>query len=157
MWTFRPAERARQLQGQAVWVASWVVCTVLGLAMRPSPLGHATHTQLGLPPCPSVALFHRPCPGCGLTTSWTFLLHGDWAGAFHAHPFGPLLYLAYTLGAVLAIYGLVKRKQVDTNTRPMNIALVTFLVTFLAYGYWRFSTTTYSLVDSVYTMAPRRP
>jgi hypothetical protein len=157
MWTFRPAERARHLQGQAAWLASWVVGTLLGVLMRPSPLGHATHTQLGLPPCPSVALFHRPCPGCGLTTSWTLLLHGDLPGSLHAHPLGPLLYLGFTLGAVLSAYGLSKKKLVDTNTKPMNVALVALLVVFLGYGYWRFSTTTYSLVDSVYTMAPRLP
>ena len=155
MWTFRPAERPRHLHGQTVWAVSWAIATLLGALMRPSPLGHATHTQLGLPPCPSVALFHRPCPGCGLTTSWTLLLHGDFAGAFHAHPFGPVLYIGFTVGAVLSVYGLWKKKWVDTNTKTMNVFLVTFLVAFLGYGYWRFSHVSYSLLDSEFTMSPK--
>jgi membrane associated rhomboid family serine protease len=30
-----------------------------------------------------------PCPGCGLTRSWSLTAHGDLAGAFARHPFGP--------------------------------------------------------------------
>ncbi|MBS1708829.1 MAG: DUF2752 domain-containing protein [Armatimonadetes bacterium] len=123
--------------------------------MRPSPIGHATHTQLGLPPCPSVVLFHRPCPGCGLTTSWTHLLHGDLAASLHDHPFGPLLYLFFTLGTVMAAYGIAKKKVVDTNTKPMNVALVALMVAFLGFGFWRFSNTTYSYLDANYTMRLR--
>ncbi len=150
--TLRPVLKSRHLQGQAAWCVAWVLCTAAGVFMRPSPVGHATHTQLGLPPCPSMLLFHRPCPGCGLTTSWTYLLHGDLAASFHAHPFGPLLYLLFTVGTGFAAYGLFTKRWVDTNTKPMNWFLVCLMVAFLGFGFWRFAHSSYSLLDADYSM-----
>ena len=47
---------------------------------------HAAFALLpGLPipsTCPSQAIFHVDCPGCGLTRSFIFLAHGDWHNAF---------------------------------------------------------------------------
>ena len=33
-------------------------------------------------PCPSLALFHIYCPGCGSGRALYSLMHGDWRGAF---------------------------------------------------------------------------
>jgi hypothetical protein len=35
------------------------------------------------------------CPFCGMTRSFLFLMHGDVAASFRAHPGGPLLALAF--------------------------------------------------------------
>jgi hypothetical protein len=130
----------RLLVGQAVWAGVWAACTVVGATiLRPSPAGHGTHTQLGLPPCPSILLFGRPCLGCGLTTSWTRLLHGDWGGAFAAHPLGPVAYAAFTLSALACLYGFFARVRVDPNAPALNRLLVAFIVVFAAFGAWRFA------------------
>ena len=73
-----------KLSGQLSFFFVWLAITLIAIVLRPDPSGHGTHTQLGLPPCPSVLLFNRPCPGCGLTTSFTAVLHGDFVAAFHA-------------------------------------------------------------------------
>ncbi|MFO0585155.1 MAG: DUF2752 domain-containing protein [Anaeromyxobacter sp.] len=41
--------------------------------------------------CPSKALFHLPCPTCGMTHAFVALAHGDLAGAFLSSPAGTLL------------------------------------------------------------------
>ena len=41
------------------------------------PRTMATHTQLGLPPCNFVTLTGKPCPACGMTTSFALLMKGD--------------------------------------------------------------------------------
>ncbi len=41
--------------------------------------------------CPFLRLTGRPCPTCGLTRSWSALLHGDLAASFRFHAWGPLL------------------------------------------------------------------
>ena len=50
---------------------------------------------------PDLCLFHRltgrPCPSCGLTRSWSALLHGDLGAAFRFHRLGPPLLLALVL------------------------------------------------------------
>jgi hypothetical protein len=53
---------------------------------------HGTHTQLGLPPCTMKLMTGLSCPGCGMTTSFSLLMHNDlyqalqtnWAAVFIA-------------------------------------------------------------------------
>lgn len=44
------------------------------------------------PLCPSVLLFDRLCPGCGLTRSFAALGRADLAGAVALNPLGPVLF-----------------------------------------------------------------
>jgi len=39
--------------------------------------------------CAFHQVFHRPCPTCGLTRSWSALLHGNLAASFRYHALGP--------------------------------------------------------------------
>lgn len=57
--------------------------------LHPSPDGMGTHRQIrlpwseassGLPACGFLVQFERPCPSCGMTTSWAYLMDGNvWA------------------------------------------------------------------------------
>ena len=79
-----------------VWAASTLVAwAVVGLSfwLRPDPRGFGTHQQLGLPPCGFAEVAHLPCPGCGLTTSFARMAHGQVLSAFGAHLMGPPLFL----------------------------------------------------------------
>jgi hypothetical protein len=51
----------------------------------------ATHTQLGMPPCNMVILTGKPCPACGMTTSFSLLAHGDVLASLQANWVGTLL------------------------------------------------------------------
>jgi hypothetical protein len=51
----------------------------------------ATHTQLGLPECNMVVATGKPCPSCGLTTSFALLAHGDVVNSLKANWVGTLL------------------------------------------------------------------
>jgi hypothetical protein len=85
----------------------WLAAMGLGLLgllslaaiLTPSPQGHGTHRQLGLPPCTFLALFGRPCPTCGMTTSWAFLVRGQWIFAFRTKVGGSLLGLLAVVAA----------------------------------------------------------
>ncbi|HET6884185.1 MAG TPA: DUF2752 domain-containing protein [Pirellulales bacterium] len=59
--------------------------------LRPDPNGFGTHQQLGLPPCTSVWLFGVRCPSCGMTTSWSHAVRGQWIKAVRANAGGALL------------------------------------------------------------------
>lgn len=48
--------------------------------------------------CPFRLLTGLPCPGCGLTRSWIYLMHGQWGEGFAVNPFG-----AVALAAVLTL------------------------------------------------------
>jgi hypothetical protein len=49
------------------------------------------HTQLGLPPCSMESLMGKPCPACGMTTSFALLAHGDVPNSLRANWVGTLL------------------------------------------------------------------
>ena len=98
----------RRLLDRAAWVVAlglaWPV-VALSAWLRPDARGFGTHQQLGLPPCSFEAVTRVPCPGCGLTTSFTSMAHLHVLDAFRAHLMGPLLFVL-TLGvAALAPVG----------------------------------------------------
>lgn len=129
----------KKLSGQMMWFGLWFVLTAIGLfLLKANPDGHGTHTQLGLPPCPSVVFFDRPCPGCGMTTSWTSAIHGEVGRAFMVHPFGPILYYGFTLTALMGLYGFVRKMRLRSEHPGFNKFMVVVLVGFLAFGGIRF-------------------
>jgi Protein of unknown function (DUF2752) len=72
--------------------------TILGLSLWLNPydedgqaLRMETHRQLGLPPCNFVILTGKPCPSCGMTTSFSLLAHGDVINSVKANWVGSLL------------------------------------------------------------------
>ncbi len=65
----------------------------IALCLRPNPRGFGTHETLGLPPCTFLAITKYPCPSCGMTTSFSHLVRGDWWEAWAANPVGLLLAL----------------------------------------------------------------
>lgn len=138
---FFPRTAFRQSLGSLIWVVSWVAMVVVALNLTPSEAGYGTHRQLGLPPCPSIYIFGRPCPGCGLTTSITALVQGDIVMSFSVHWLGPFVFLLWTLMAGIHAFALTRRQLVDTNTRVFNTVLLVFGGAFLAYGLTRFMLT----------------
>lgn len=134
MALYEPVPHRKHAAGQLSLFVVWAFITACGAYLHPDPSGHGTHTQLGLPPCPSVLLFHRPCPGCGLTTSFTAFIHGNLPFAFHAHPLGPFLYLGITGWAWLGLLGWIKGLRLDGSGKTFNRALAAFAIVFFGFG-----------------------
>jgi hypothetical protein len=134
MKLFEPEPDVRRRIAGAVWFPAWLAVVGFALYLSPSADGHGTHQQLGLPPCPSVLMFDRPCPGCGLTTSWTALVHGDFARAFAAHPLGPVMFLLFTITAWTTLFAALRGQRVMSETPVLNKALITVLVVFIGFG-----------------------
>lgn len=89
--------------------AAWVVL-LLAISLEPASDGLGTHEQLGLAPCTFHALTGKPCPGCGLTTAFTHMAHGQVVDAVIVQPFGAVLFVLTALGAIgLAVTGVLGR------------------------------------------------
>ncbi len=80
----------------------WVLL-ITAANLQPEPRGLGTHQQLGLPPCTMRVLAGIRCPSCGMTTSWSRLMHGQVAAAFAANTGGVLLAVASAVGGIWAI------------------------------------------------------
>lgn len=52
--------------------------------------------------CPFRLATGLPCPGCGLTRSWVYWMHGDWKDGMIANPFGIVL-LAAAVGFLAGV------------------------------------------------------
>jgi hypothetical protein len=74
----RPAEK-NPLGFQPGWPKR-----ALFMTLALTPLVGALFLQM--PICPTAAIFHVPCPGCGLTRATFAALRGDIALAFEFHP-----------------------------------------------------------------------
>ncbi len=78
-----PDKLARTVRALLVAMAlAFTVVLTLAFTLNPydadgNPRTMATHTQLGLPPCNFVTLTGKPCPACGMTTSFALLMKGD--------------------------------------------------------------------------------
>ena len=64
---------------------------VIAATLTPETQGFGTHQQLGLPPCTFKELTGIRCPSCGMTTSWSHMMHGQVVGALRANVGGTLL------------------------------------------------------------------
>jgi len=115
------------------FVLAALPATVIGTAraLTPNPLGHGTHTQLGLPPCGFLMVTGFPCPGCGLTTSFANMADFHFIDAARANAFGVLLFLVSFATIPVALAGLVRGWAVVPLLERMHIekwALVMALV-----------------------------
>ncbi len=103
----RPRLNVRLTAGQRrnALLIGCLLFALLGLArmLEPDASGLGTHRQLGLPPCTTVALFGIPCPTCGMTTSWSHLMHGELAASWAANPGGTCLAIAAALAGLWSL------------------------------------------------------
>jgi len=68
-----------------------------------TPRTMATHTQLGMPPCNFVVMTGKPCPACGMTTSFALLVRGDVSASLQANWAGTLLAVLWAVTMVWAV------------------------------------------------------
>ena len=84
------------------------VAVVLGLAatLTPDARGLGTHEQLGLGSCQMIRLFGIPCMFCGMTTTFTLMMHGDFLEGILNQPVGALIALYSIISSTLfGIFG----------------------------------------------------
>lgn len=136
-----PAPDRTQLRNYLAWFLLWLVVTAIAVWLTPSSAGHGTHQQLGLPPCSTVLLWNRPCPGCGMTTSFTATVHGRWVEAWNAHPFGIIGYVVFTASALVCIYAWFAKKFIETSSRTYRNVVGGLIIGFVLFGLYRMATT----------------
>lgn len=75
----------------AAFALGLIAVLVVARGLKPDPKGFGTHTQLGLGPCAFREATGKPCPSCGMTTSFAWAARGDLVRAWGANPAGSLL------------------------------------------------------------------
>jgi hypothetical protein len=111
----------------------------VAVALQPEPRGRGTHQQLGLPPCTFVMLWNKPCPTCGMTTSWANLVRGRVPSALKANVAGTLLATIAIAAGPWLLWSALRGKTVGrlpSDGTLVVVALSLMTVTLLDWG-WR--------------------
>jgi hypothetical protein len=96
----RLGRRSRKLHfwvrlGLVLIVAGLLAVFTIAILLDPYKDGRVwlqeTHKQMGLPPCTFKALTGLPCPSCGMTSSFSLLMHGDPWNSVRANFVGTML------------------------------------------------------------------
>lgn len=84
---------SNERRGLALFAGALIGLLAVSAWLTPDPSGMGTHTQLGLPKCTMAAMTGLRCPGCGMTTSWSLVMHGEIESALTANLGGAILCL----------------------------------------------------------------
>ncbi|MCE9563406.1 MAG: DUF2752 domain-containing protein [Planctomycetes bacterium] len=111
------AARAGRYARFGLLAVAAVLACVFGAAFYINPYGPdgsprtmATHTQLGMPPCNFVMMMGKPCPACGMTTSFSLLVRGDVAASMRANWTGTIIAVLWALAMVWALASGIKNR-----------------------------------------------
>lgn len=92
---------------RALWALISAACLgvlITAAKLQPSPTGVGTHTELGLYQCALLAETNIPCPTCGMTTSFSWFVRGNWLASFYVQPMGFVLAVLTVGGFWLGLY-----------------------------------------------------
>lgn len=127
------------MRDRVAWLLSGgCACAVLGLSgtLGPEAAGQGAAVQLGLPACGFRTLTGIPCPGCGLTTSFVHLTHGEWVDAAFANPLGVPLWLL-AIGAVpVSVWAAVRGVPVSAVGRRVEVRALASLLCVALFTSW---------------------
>lgn len=94
----------------------------------------------------SICFFHTltnlPCPGCGLTRSFVWLLHGDVVKSVMFNPFGIVIFAGWTWKTAVDVWNLTTGRnfhllEESGRRRISHIFVVSFLTLGLLRMLWR--------------------
>jgi hypothetical protein len=98
-----PRASTAEKAAQGILAAVMAASLATGLLLTASPTGTGTHTVLGLPPCGMLVVTGRPCPTCGVTTSFVLAAHGRFHEAMVNQPFGLAVFLLAAGGLLCSV------------------------------------------------------
>jgi len=104
--------------------------------LLPDARGHGTHQQLGLPPCTFYMIFQRPCPACGMTTSWVWLLRGEIGHALAANAGGTLLACLSLVGAAWLLVSAFRGQWFGGRPSEWTLAGIAGMIGLVTAGQW---------------------
>lgn len=97
-----------------------------------TPRARATHTQLGLAPCQFLSATGKPCPSCGMTTSFSLLVRGDVAGSLRANWAGTVIAVLWAVALPWAVLSAARGRLLFVPRGRGEVALTACVGALLA-------------------------
>ena len=139
------AQSYKRCSRQYRMVAMVILMVCLGILILaalavPRSQGLGSHTSLGLPACGFLQRTGLPCPTCGMTTAFAYVVRGRLDKAFMAQPAGMLAALLCLCAAGAAGFVVISGRCLDKYTDYIFFKwfklLIWALVIFLAGWGW---------------------
>ena len=138
-----PARRANWWVrgGLLAMAAAMVLVFYLATQVQPynsdgTPMRMASHQTLGLPACRFKELTGMPCPSCGMTTSFAFLVRGDLVDSVKANWVGTGLAVFCLLFIPWSLVSTVRGRYLWVRNVEGVLALLVGVFTVLMLGRW---------------------
>ena len=96
---------------------------LLAAVLQPSGTGIGTHRQLGLPPCTFLTVFGVRCPSCGMTTSWSYFVRGQFGQAWSTNAGGACLAVLAALASGWSMFVAVRGELQPSLRREYALAI----------------------------------
>jgi hypothetical protein len=106
----------------------FITGVIIASRLTPSSNGVGTHEQLGFPACGFLTLTGWPCPSCGLTTSITHLVHGNFTQSAIVQPFGVFLFVALASLFVYSLWAFVVGRPLSALTESVAFEKAQFIL-----------------------------
>jgi hypothetical protein len=123
---------------EAFLAAGCAAALVIGILLTPSPDGMGTHTQLGIQPCGMWVIMHKPCPTCGVTTSFALASHGRFVESAVNQPFGLVVFVVMVAGLLVNAWAAIAGRTwfpLATVRRVSIIIIAGFIVLAVSWAY----------------------
>ena len=133
---FRWWARAILLVLTVPWIAVFIVAIQLDPYEGGAPKRMGTHMQLGLPDCNFKALTDFPCPSCGMTTSFSLIMHADVLNSLQANFAGTALATFGLLFVPWALASAFFGKAVFIRSLEMVVFRLAVVFLVLLFGRW---------------------
>jgi len=145
--TYRPDLPASPRYRLAVLSLALIGLTPLVIAslIQPNPSGLGSHRQLHLPPCGFYEQTGYPCPTCGMTTAFTYLVRGRFFHAFTVQPAGALAALACLIFTTITTYSAFTARRLDNlicwiALHRIHLIIIGLTIFLLSWGWLCFMT-----------------
>jgi hypothetical protein len=129
--------RLIMLAGAGVWLTVFVIAALLNPYQEDgTPRTMETHRQLGLPECTFKEVTGLPCPSCGMTTSFSLLIHGDPLNSLRANFAGTVL---ATLGLIYvpwSILSALRGRFLYVRSLELTLFRLSIVFLILLFGRW---------------------
>lgn len=92
---------------------------ILAAWLRPDASGTGTHEQLHLVQCQFLEHTGIPCISCGMTTSFSWYIRGNFLASFYLQPMGFVLAVLTTMGVWIGLYIAISGRSIMSLMRRL--------------------------------------
>lgn len=139
----RRAPRADRVMA-ALGALGCLAVLLVAAGLTPDAEGHGTHTQLRMPECGWVLAFDKPCPTCGMTTSFAHAADGDLAASAGVQPAGALLAVGASAAFWTLLHAAVFGSRIARIFRPLWTTRWILAAAALLAGAWLYKIATWT-------------